>query len=240
MEPVPYPGLLIAFEGIDGAGKTTQVKLLADLLAAAGEAVVLSKEPTDGPWGRRIRASAATKRMTATEELHAFTEDRKEHIADLIRPALKAGKTVVLDRYFYSTIAYQSVAGADPDSVTAAMLDFCPVPDAVVLIDVPADVGWSRIQDGRNETPNQFESLSNLTAVRSAFHRIAARRPEVIVIDGTRTVGECRFEIANALVDGVLKPARCAKVYGCESPEYCGPRMSGTCRWANIKHLVRN
>jgi dTMP kinase len=73
---------------------------------------VRSKEPTDGPWGQKIRQSAQTGRMSVEDELHAFTEDRKEHVRDLILPALTAGKAVVLDRYFYSTIASKEAAMA--------------------------------------------------------------------------------------------------------------------------------
>jgi dTMP kinase len=106
-------GILLAVDGIDGAGKTTQVKLLADALRAAGENVLASKEPTDGQWGRRLRQSAQNGRLSLEDELHAFIEDRKEHVATTILPALAAGSVVLLDRYFYSTIAYQGARGAD-------------------------------------------------------------------------------------------------------------------------------
>ena len=100
-------GTLIAMEGIDGAGKTTQVDLLVEFLRSAGVRVVRSKEPTDGPWGKKIRHSAANGRMTLEQEIEAFVDDRKEHVQNVIAPALNDGQTVVLDRYFYSTIAYQ-------------------------------------------------------------------------------------------------------------------------------------
>src|SRR5947207_8330328 len=88
-------GYLIVVEGIDGAGKSTQVRRLAETLRDAGFAVTCSREPTDGPWGRKIRASAAAERMSLDDELHAFIDDRKEHVAQVIRPALERGEIVV-------------------------------------------------------------------------------------------------------------------------------------------------
>jgi len=91
-------GILLAFEGVDGAGKTTQVKLLEEALKNAGENVVVSKEPTEGVWGQKIRKSASTGRLPLDEELEAFIEDRKEHIKKLIAPSIEQGKIVILDR----------------------------------------------------------------------------------------------------------------------------------------------
>lgn len=84
---VTDPGILIAFEGIDGAGKTTQAQMLKDVLERAGEQVVLSKEPTNGKYGQILRESARNGRLPADEELEAFVNDRKEHLVTLVRPA---------------------------------------------------------------------------------------------------------------------------------------------------------
>lgn len=166
------PGLLIVFEGIDGSGKTTQSALLCGFLEACGEAVVKSKEPTDGPWGRAIRQSATSGRLSPSEELRHFMEDRKEHVRDLILPALQDGKVVVLDRYFYSTIAYQGARGYQIEHLTAQMLEIAPVPDVVFLLDVPPEVGLSRIAEGRGETPNMFENAPGLS-ISHAFSLIS-------------------------------------------------------------------
>jgi dTMP kinase len=197
-------GTLIAFEGIDGAGKTTQARLLAEHVRAAGKTVVASKEPTDGPWGRKIRASATAGRLPPADELHAFTEDRKEHVRDLILPALRRGETVILDRYFYSTIAYQGSNGFDPGLLAADMLAAFPVPDAVILIDVPPGVGLARIREGRGETPNAFEQLSHLEEVRRLFLDLAARHANVHVFDGTRDVASIQGSIVKSLHDRQL------------------------------------
>src|SRR4051794_11632799 len=138
-------GCLIAVEGIDGAGKTTQVEMLARFFSAVGESVLKSKEPTDGVWGQKIRLSAAKGRMSLDEELNAFVEDRKEHLRDTIRPALAAGKTVILDRYFYSTIAYQGARSGDTATLATKVAEGVPEADAVVLLDVTPELGLARI-----------------------------------------------------------------------------------------------
>lgn len=226
-------GILIAFEGIDGAGKTTQVELLARFLESAGEPVVRSKEPTDGVWGQKIRASAANGRMPLSDELQAFIEDRKEHLRDTILPALSAGKTVILDRFFYSTIAYQGSRGKKPDAIAALMREHAPEPDAVVLLDVAPKIGLSRISQHRGETPNAFETIKNLTAVREVFLSIAKDSANIVQVDGTPAVGHVHISIVTTLLDGLLKPKYCAKPWGCDGL-LCGPRINGECRWANL------
>lgn len=227
-------GILIAFEGIDGAGKTTQVDLLEQFFRDAGEPVVRSKEPTDGPWGRKIRASASNGRLSLVDELHAFTEDRKEHVRNLILPALDDGKTVILDRYFYSTIAYQGTRGADVPAVARLMQEIAPVPDVMFLIDVPPAVGVDRISVGRGESPNAFEQLDCLAKARGMFRSLTDNHPEVVLIDGTRPIGDVRREVLSVLLKGILNRRHCAKAYGCDDPGLCAYRISGSCRWASM------
>ena len=99
--------MFIVFEGIDGTGKSTQVRLLAKALRELGQEVVTSKEPTDGPVGTRLRQSAEKGRLSPQEELDLFHQDRRDHVQSLIAPALERGDTVIVDRYFFSTMAYQ-------------------------------------------------------------------------------------------------------------------------------------
>lgn len=226
-------GTLIAFEGIDGAGKTTQIALFEELLRSCGVPVVRSKEPTDGPWGQKIRRSAANGRMSPVEELNALIEDRREHVRALILPSLEAGSTVLLDRYFYSTIAYQGANAQQAAAISTAMIEEFPAPDAVVLIDVPPAVGVSRITDGRGESPNTFEGLDNLRAVREAFLRIANDHDNVLRIDGTRGIEDVRRAVAVALIEGPLKARLCAKEYGCDG-WHCVHRETDSCRWASL------
>lgn len=228
------PGLLIAVEGIDGSGKTTQVQLLTEFFQAAGQTVVRSKEPTDGPWGRMIRQSASTGRMSLDRELAAFIADRKEHVKDKIAPALARGETVILDRYFYSTIAYQGARGKDTEQLLAMMLEIAPKPDAVILLDVPAAIGLGRIEEGRGETPNAFEDKKNLQAARQIFLQLATTQPNIIRIDGTPSVPFVQWTILDSLLNGVLKTLHCAKHWGCADPYNCAYRITGTCQWAQM------
>jgi dTMP kinase len=224
-------GILIAFEGIDGAGKTTQAKLLADALTRAGEKVVSSKEPTDGHWGRKIRESAENGRMSLLEELQAFIEDRKEHVANLIQPALDRGEIVILDRYFYSTIAYQGSRGKGVEAIEGDMRSMFPVPDIVFALDVAPEIGLERISDSRGETPNKFERKNGLKRIRQVFQTLAERSAEITVIDGTPPVEFVFNAVGHVLLATVLKTKRCAKSYDCDA-FYCSYRINGECQWA--------
>ena len=114
-------GWLIAFEGIDGTGKTTQIELLAEVLRQRGLRVVATREPTDGQYGRKIRQLYKNRKsVTPEEELNLFLHDRREHVVQVIAPALASGKVVLTDRYYYSTAAYQGAAGHDPQKIIAA------------------------------------------------------------------------------------------------------------------------
>jgi dTMP kinase len=194
-------GTLIAFEGIDGAGKTTQLMLLADELMSKGIPVVHSKEPTSGKWGQRIRQSAKKGRLTLTEELFVLIEDRRDHVRNFIIPSLRSGLTVLLDRYFYSTIAYQGSRGGDVEVIASAMIREFPIPDVVFLIDVPAKVGLTRISQGRGEMPNQFEQLDSLRAARQVFRNLATRYSNIVTVDGKQPIEEVRATIMKHLAD---------------------------------------
>jgi dTMP kinase len=174
-------GTLIAFEGIDGSGKSTQARRFVAWARAQGREVVHSREPTDGPWGRKIREARFQARLSPTDELAAFVEDRKEHVATLINPALARGALVVVDRYYYSTAAYQGARGLDPKALVALNRAFAPKPDEVVLVDVDPKHSLERIQ-ARGQGVDLFETLEALTAVRANF--LSLVEPHVIVIDG--------------------------------------------------------
>jgi dTMP kinase len=176
--------MLVAIEGIDGAGKTTQVARLRERFVGRGWDVVTSKEPTDGPWGRRIRESAKAGRMAPADELHAFLEDRREHVASTIRPALNRGALVLLDRYYFSTIAYQGLKGGDPESIRQANEEFAPVPDLLVVLDLDPEDALRRIEE-RGDEANHFERVHLLEESREIFWRYVHPEPR-IAADGRR------------------------------------------------------
>jgi len=114
-----YPGKFIIIEGLDGSGQTSQVSLLKDFLIKKGYQVVATKEPTrDSESGRRIKKILEEKIDTDPLELQKlYAEDRKEHLEKIIIPALKEGRAVISDRYFFSTFAYGKAHGADLDEL---------------------------------------------------------------------------------------------------------------------------
>ena len=160
--------MLIVIEGIDGTGKSTQAERLASHLTALGKTVILSREPTDGPWGTLLRQSASTGRLSPTDELETFLKDRRQHVSELIAPALAAGHTVILDRYYFSNIAYQSARGLDPTAIRRVNETFAPIPDLLIILDLDVDTAIHRIQ-ARGDIANEFEQRTSLTHCRTFF-----------------------------------------------------------------------
>jgi len=162
-------GLLIAFEGIDGTGKSTQLQLLAAFLRDKGCRVITTREPTNSSFGRRIRELYVDRgSCTLEEELELFIQDRKLHVQELIEPQLAEGALVLTDRYYFSTAAYQGAAGMDMEKIFVRN-SFAPVPDLVILLTMDPKVSITRIQEGRGEELNDFEQLDQLRSVSARF-----------------------------------------------------------------------
>jgi len=175
-------GLFIVFEGIDGSGKSTQVERLARRLRRRGLEVVTLREPTQGKWGKKIRELSRTSgSVTPEEELELFIRDRRENVVKNIRPALEAGKTVILDRYYFSTLAYQGARGLDLEEIRRRHRKFAVVPDLVFILDVPVSTGLRRIKD-RPIIYGHFEEKEYLKKVRKIF--LSFRDPQCLVVDG--------------------------------------------------------
>jgi dTMP kinase len=232
-----YPGILIAFDGIDGAGKTTQVLLLKSALEGVGETVVVSKEPTDGQWGQKLRDSALTGRMAFEEELEAFILDRQDHLSRKVIPALEAGHVVILDRYFYSTIAYQGILVHDHATIEARIRANVVNPDVAYWMDLPADLAVGRVisRDGR---PNLFEHQGDLDKAGKIFHSISKADPVLRRVDATMSVPDLHRSILEDLIVGAFKNKRCGKSYGCDDPIYCTPRITKSCKWWSAKEKL--
>lgn len=225
-----YPGILIVFDGIDGAGKTTQVRLLESALSGIGENVIVSKEPTEGMWGKKLRESAFTGRLPFAEELDAFIRDRQDHLATKIIPALEAGSVVILDRYFYSTIAYQGILVDDHKEIEQRIRADVIPPDVAFWMDLPADLAASRIAS-RDGAPNKFERQEDLAKAGEIFRAISASDPTLVRVDATLSIPALNRTVTETLIAGALKAKRCAKAYGCEEPVYCTPRLTNSCDW---------
>jgi dTMP kinase len=184
--PPPYNGTktkpcFIVFEGIDGAGKSIQAKLLARRLEVLGIPVLLTAEPSDGPVGQIIRS--LTTRLEAEEEARLFTEDRRDHVERVILPALAEGRTVICDRYVHSSVAYQGARGVDQAAILSAQSPFAPQPDVIFLLEIPADIAIARIDSARRGRFSTFEVREDLEAVDAVYRSITD--PVIRRIDGT-------------------------------------------------------
>jgi dTMP kinase len=176
-------GKLIVVEGVDGAGKSSLVRRIAERLRQeCGVDVVLSREPTDGVHGAKVRASASTGRLPLAEELELFEADRQQHVDELIVPALERGKWVVLDRYYFSTAAYQGARGANPEEILSRNERFATAPDLVLLLDCAPEVSLERVR-ARGDVANQFERRDALERVRNIF--LSIHRPFIRRIDAS-------------------------------------------------------
>ena len=176
-------GLLVVVEGIDGAGKSTIVQELAAHCTRERISFVVSREPTNGQWGALLRQSAASGRLSLEEELDLFIKDRHEHVNDVIAPALRCGKVVLLDRYYFSTAAYQGARGGDVDAIICANQEFAPAPDLVLLLDVDPAASGDRIR-ARGSELDQFEARDYQAKVRKIY--LSLKDPAIRVVDAMR------------------------------------------------------
>ncbi len=199
-------GLFIVFEGIDGVGKTTQIRLLAKTYMDKGFSLIQTKEPTNGAWGQKIREieKHGRDKISLDYELNLFMKDREEHVSTIIEPALKQKKLVLSDRYYYSSIAYQGALGMDPGYIKKINEERFPKPDIVIMLDASPTESISRIIKGRQEKNNQgYEQEDYLRAVRKIFKKLKAEDPIVHEIDGMLSK-EAIFTKIKGLIDNLV------------------------------------
>ena len=199
-------GLLIVFVGVDGAGKTTHVRRLAKRLQREGYDTVCLKEPTEGPWGQKLRylARHGREEVSPATELEWFLQDRRDDVEQNIRPALAWGQIVLLDRYYFSTMAYQGALQLDPEEIRRRNEAFAPPPDLLFLLDLAAELGLQRAQQ-RGEL-SHFERLDYLERVAAIF--AAMRFPYLRRIDASAqslTVQERIWQEVASLLSGAEK-----------------------------------
>jgi dTMP kinase len=196
--PNRNPGALIVIEGIDGAGSTTQSAMLTAWLRGAGIASAVTSEPSTGPIGVTIREHLARRLELGgpQAEALAFAADRMDHVMREVVPALARGDTVVTDRYYLSSLAYQAL-GCDLTWLIE-INRFALRPDLTVFLDVPAAVGMDRLS-GRENRERFEEDRGELDRIAGLYHTaIAALREvgeEIHVIDGTRSPAQIHAEI---------------------------------------------
>ena len=178
-------GILIVFEGIDGSGKSTQLRRTAAALRARGLDILETGEPTKGLWGRKIREMArTTDRVPRETELAWFIKDRREHMRDVVGPALAAGRVVLCDRSYFSTVAYQGARGFDPATLLADSQVEFGRPDLVLFFDIDPEEGLARVAARGGEAEPVFEELNYLERVAEIFRSLEVS--ELVRIDAAR------------------------------------------------------
>ena len=181
-------GLFIAFEGIDGCGKSTQFMNLAEYLFKYNKKanLVLTREPYKDINIRKLLHEDVAALSKAALFTQLFTEDRANHVAELIAPEIEQGKHVLTDRYKYSTIAYQAAQGLAVQELIQSQQIF-PVPDIVIIIDLPATIAAARMQNDARVKHFLEKDISFLEKVRQNFLALPELLPNenIIVIDGT-------------------------------------------------------
>ena len=196
--------MFIVFEGIDGAGKTTQIEILADRLRARGLDPYITAEPTGMPTGKEIRRVLSGElKKTPTQVAAMFVQDRIDHNVDPehgIEGKLSAGKAVICDRYYYSSLAYQGSL-TDFDWVMAANCT-CPEirrPDLCIFLDLSPEESMKRITKGRTST-EIYEKADTLAKFRAryldVFEKLAARGEKIEIIDASGTIEQGAEKIA--------------------------------------------
>ncbi|MBX6723057.1 MAG: dTMP kinase, partial [Dactylosporangium sp.] len=219
-EPEPEGGVFVVFEGGEGAGKSTQVRLLAEALRAEGRDVVVTREPGATEIGARIRrlvlehhgdGAPAGAALSPRAEALLYAADRAHHVASVVRPALARGAVVISDRYVDSSLAYQGAGRTLPVDEVSWLSTWATgglKPDLVVLLDVDPTVGLRRV-GARGVRPDRLESeeLTFHERVRYAFLDLAAAEPtRYLVLDASRPPEELAGAI-RARVEQLLPPA---------------------------------
>lgn len=166
-------GIFIVIEGIDGSGKSTLAKNLVQALNHKGNQVLLFTEPTNKETGQLIRKFLKKEiSLSKTEVIEAFLADRDVSVEQNIYPNLQSGKTIVLDRYFYSMAAYQGDEEYSPEKILHLNQERnYPLPDILFFLNLSPEQALSRIQS-RGESKERFESLPALTKIKENYEKI--------------------------------------------------------------------
>ena len=197
--------MFITFEGIEAAGKSTLIAGLNDDLRFRGENVLVTREPGGTPLGNRIRQiwiDPATTIDPLAEAL-LISAERAQHVAEVIAPAARSGVTILCDRFFDATIAYQGYGrGLDIEMLlNLSLLATSRIaPDLTVLLDIPAELSLARIATRGDADRFEREDVAFHERVRTGYHDLAVRfRHRYIVVDATRPPGDVRAEVLAAL-----------------------------------------
>ncbi|HTG86635.1 MAG TPA: dTMP kinase [Pyrinomonadaceae bacterium] len=209
------PGTFITFEGIDGSGKSTQLRLLNNHLRTTGWNALITREPGGTPVGLRLRAALldASGEVDPLTELLVFAADRAQHVRRVIKPALEAGEVVISDRYADATVAYQGAGRGFPPELIAEIVQLATEglkPDLTILFDVSIEESTNRTtrrSNGKSSASKSgrdrldIETADFHARVREAYLQIALAEPErVKVIDASGTVDQTQERLREMVV----------------------------------------
>jgi dTMP kinase len=208
----------ITFEGIDGCGKSTQLRMLASELRLRGNEVVATREPGGTPLGTHIRTVLldAEEKVDPLAELLLYAADRAQHVLALVRPALDSGHIVLSDRYADATVAYQGAGRGFTDELVANLVALATgglMPGLTLIFDLPVDESQRRqalrSRKGAKQDRLDAEDAAFHTRVRDAYLRIAAAEPErVRVIDASGSVQETHTQVMRLVMPFIEAEAR--------------------------------
>lgn len=197
------PGKFITFEGIDGAGKSSHIGFVADLLASRGKRVVASREPGGTRLGERLRELLLHEKMHVETEALLMFASRREHLAQVIEPGIERGDWVLSDRFTDASFAYQAAAGGMDRAKIQELADWVHArrwPDLTLLFDVPVEVARERLDATRTLDKFEQERAGFFERCRKEYLRLASEYPQrIVVIDSTRSMDETRERIGAAL-----------------------------------------
>lgn len=200
-------GVFITFEGVEGSGKSTQIRLLADFLCSRGLEVVVTREPGGTPLAERIRGllmETAEERMAPLAELFLYEAARAQHVDTLIRPSLDRGAVVLCDRFTDSTTAYQG-AGRRLSVGTVSQLNRLAAaavwPSHTFVLDLPAEEGLRRARERGSDDRMMQEALDFHERIRAEFALLARQEPDrITMIDGARPVDAIQNELQQCVL----------------------------------------
>jgi dTMP kinase len=196
-------GRFITFEGIDGAGKSTHIGFVTDLLKAAGKTVVSSREPGGTALGEKLRELLLHEKMDLETEALLMFASRREHIAQVIEPALARGDWVLSDRFTDASFAYQGGGRGLPRAKLEDLERWVHPrlqPDLTLLFDVPLEVARERLDATRTLDKFESEEAAFFQRCRNEYlRRAAASNGRIVVVDSTRTIDEVRASLRDAL-----------------------------------------
>ncbi len=214
-------GYFITFEGVEGCGKTTQIKLLSKSFSTLGLGTVLTREPGGCPIADKIRAillDADNRALSPLAELMLYAAARAQHVTEVISPALEAGKIVLCDRFCDATIAYQSFGrGIDRGVIDNLNIQACQgiTPDLTILVDCDPQLGLERARrrieasSGPREERFELEALAFHKRVRAGYLQLAADEPDrFLIIDGTDSIENIFATISEQVVTRIPEALR--------------------------------